>query len=57
MYDAAKDEGEKFHKLQVLGMNDDLWDRFCGLCTALWIGCVVGGASGIPDMPLKNRIS
>ena len=26
-----EEKGKTFHKLHVLGMNDDLWDRFCGL--------------------------
>ena len=24
-----QEEGKTFHKLHVLGMNDDLWDRIC----------------------------
>ena len=28
LYDSGKeDEGKMFHVLQVLGMNEDLWDR------------------------------
>ena len=27
------------HKLHVLGMNDDLWDRVCGLGSGTWKGC------------------
>ena len=27
------------HKLHVLGMNDDLWDGFCGLGSGTWKGC------------------
>ena len=30
---------EKFHSLQVLGMNDDLWDRDRGLGCELWKWC------------------
>ena len=31
-YDSGKeDEGKTFHVLQVLGMNEDLWDKVCGL--------------------------
>ena len=26
-------------KLYVLGMNDDLWDRVCGLGGGTWKGC------------------
>ena len=28
-----QEEGKTFHKLHVLGMNDDLWDRVRGLCS------------------------
>ena len=28
-----------FHKLHVLGMNEDLWDRVCGLGSETWTGC------------------
>ena len=28
-----------FHKLHVLGMNDDFWDRVCGLGSETWKGC------------------
>ena len=32
LYDTGKqDESKTFYKLHVLGMNDDLWDRVCGL--------------------------
>ena len=32
LQDAGKqEEGKRFHKLHVLGMNDDLWDEFRGL--------------------------
>ena len=27
------------HKLHVLGMNDDLWDRVRGLGSETWKGC------------------
>ena len=27
LYDSGKQGGKTFHKLHVLGMNDDLWDR------------------------------
>ena len=26
MYDSGKEEGKTFHKLYILGMDDDLWD-------------------------------
>ena len=28
-----------FHKLHVLGMNDDLWDKVRGLGSETWKGC------------------
>ena len=32
LYNSGKeDEGKTFHFLQVLGMNEDMWDRVCGL--------------------------
>ena len=32
LYDSCKeDEGRKFHVLQFLGMNEDLWDKVRGL--------------------------
>ena len=34
-----QEEGKKFHKLHTLGMNDDLWDKFCGLGSETWKGC------------------
>ena len=34
-----QEEGKKFHKLHVLGMNDDLQDRVCGLGSETWKGC------------------
>ena len=36
MQDSGKhEEGKTFHKLHVLGMNDDLWDRVRGLGSKL----------------------
>ena len=29
--DLGQQEGKTFHKLHVVGMNDDLWDKFRGL--------------------------
>ena len=34
-----EEEGNMFHKLHVLGMNDDLWDSFDGLGSETWKGC------------------
>ena len=34
-----QEEGKTFHKLHVLGMNDDLWDRLRGLGCETWKGC------------------
>ena len=34
-----QEEGKTFHKLHVQGMNDDLWDRVCGLSSETWKGC------------------
>ena len=34
-----KEEGKTFHKLHVLGMNDDLWNKVCGLGSETWKGC------------------
>ena len=34
-----QEEGKTFHKLHVQGMNDDLWDRVCGLGSETWKGC------------------
>ena len=31
-----KDESKTFHVLQVLGMNEDLWDRVWGLGSETW---------------------
>ena len=32
-------EGKTFHKFHVIGMNDDLWDKFRGLSSEIWKGC------------------
>ena len=32
-------EGKTFHKLHVLGMNDDLWDKVRELGSETWKGC------------------
>ena len=34
-----KQGGETFHKLHVLGMNDDLWDKVIGLGSEIWKRC------------------
>ena len=34
-----EDEGKTFHKLHVLEINDDLWDRVRGLGSETWKGC------------------
>ena len=40
LLDSGKqEEGKMFHKLHVLGMNDDLWDRVCGLDSETLKGC------------------
>ena len=40
LQDSGKqEEGKTFHKLPVLGMNDDLWDRVRGLSSETWKGC------------------
>ena len=40
LQDSGKqEEGKTFHKLHVLGMNDDLWDRVHGLGSETWKGC------------------
>ena len=36
---AGKQEGKTFHKLHVLGMNDDLWDRVREVGSETWKGC------------------
>ena len=33
------EEGKEFHKLHVLGMNDDLWLRVRGLGSETWKAC------------------
>ena len=42
--DKLQDSGKQvksktFYKLHVLGMNDDLGDRVCGLGSETWKGC------------------
>ena len=40
LYDSGKEEEVKtFHKLHVLGMNNDLQDRVRGLDSETWKGC------------------
>ena len=40
LQDSGKqEEGKTFHKLHVLGMNDDLWDRVREVCSGTWKGC------------------
>ena len=40
LQDSGKhEEGKTLHKLQVCGMNDDLWDRVRGLGCEIWKGC------------------
>ena len=34
-----KEGGKVFDDLHILGMNDDLWDRVCRLCSETWKGC------------------
>ena len=34
-----QEEGKAFHKLHVLGMNDDLWDKVHGLGSETWKEC------------------
>ena len=34
-----QEEGKTFHKLHVLGINDDLWDRVRGLGSKTWKEC------------------
>ena len=36
--DLSEEEGKTFRKRHVLGMNDDLWDRFHGLGSETWKG-------------------
>ena len=43
LQDSGKQEiGKTFHKLHVLGMNDDLCSRVCGLDSETWKGCECG---------------
>ena len=40
LQDSGKqEEGKRFHKLHVVGMNDDLWDKVRGLGSETWKGC------------------
>ena len=44
MYQAVKlsgkqEEGKTFHKLHVLGMNDNFWDRVREVGSETWKGC------------------
>ena len=40
LQDLGKQEGGKtFHKLHVLGMKDNLWDRIRGMGSETWKGC------------------
>ena len=40
LQDSGKqEEGKTLHKLHVLGMNDDLWDRVLGVSSETWKGC------------------
>ena len=40
LQDSGKqEEGKMFHKLHVLGINDDLWDTVCGEGSETWSGC------------------
>ena len=34
-----EEEGKKFHLLNVLRMNDDLWDRVGEVGSKTWKGC------------------
>ena len=34
-----EEEGKTFHKLHVLGMNYELWDKIHGLGSETWKGC------------------
>ena len=43
LYDSGKeDRGKMFYVLQVLGMNEDLWDRVHGLGSETWKGSAIG---------------
>ena len=35
----SKQEGKALHKLHILGMNGDLWDKVLGLGSETWKGC------------------
>ena len=37
--ESKKKAGKKFLKLNVLGMNDALWDKVRGLSSETWNGC------------------
>ena len=40
LQDSGKqEEGKTFHKLHVIGMNEDLWDGVHGLGSETWKGC------------------
>ena len=39
LYDSRKQEGKTFHKLHVLGMNADLWDKVREVGSETWKGC------------------
>ena len=40
MKDSGKqEEGKTFHKLHVLGMNEDWWDIVCAVGSETWKGC------------------
>ena len=38
-HSGKQEEGKAFHKLHVLRMKDDLWDRVRGLGSKTWKGC------------------
>ena len=40
LYDSGKEDiGKTFHVVQVIGMNEDLWDEVRGLDSETWKGC------------------
>ena len=40
LWDSGKqEEGKTFHKLHVIGLNGDLWDRVRGVGNETWKGC------------------
>ena len=47
LYDSGKQGGKTFHRLQVIGMNHNLWDRVGGLGSKIckgnkvWVGHLV----------------